>query len=98
MKNEQLLPVIQVLLLLNLFGGFIGSTEGSLFGNMYSTNALMNLEKSILNLGVYLISLLFSSWFLKQDHLPEFFILLLSALLGMDLLISSGNLLMFYLS
>jgi NADH-quinone oxidoreductase subunit N len=34
----------------------------------------------------------------KTPHLPEFFLLMLSALLGMFFMISSGNLLMFYLS
>jgi NADH-quinone oxidoreductase subunit N len=49
-------------------------------------------------LGVYLISLLFSDWLKSSQHLAEFFILLLSALLGMFFMISSGNLLIFYLS
>ena len=33
-----------------------------------------------------------------MNTLPEFFILMLSALLGMFFMISSGNLLMFYLA
>jgi NADH-quinone oxidoreductase subunit N len=56
------------------------------------------LQKNILNLGVYLISLLCSGWLKRTAHLPEFFMLMLSALLGMFFMISSGNLLMFYLS
>ncbi|MBS1655059.1 MAG: NADH-quinone oxidoreductase subunit N, partial [Bacteroidetes bacterium] len=56
------------------------------------------LEKNILNLGVYLISLTNTDWLKKNKNMPEFFMLMLSALLGMFFLISSGNLLMFYLS
>jgi NADH-quinone oxidoreductase subunit N len=41
---------------------------------------------------------LFSDWLKKSEHMPEFFILLLSAVLGMFFLISSGSLLLFYLS
>ena len=97
-KNETMLPVIQVLLLLNFLVGFFFNTEGSLFDGMYQTTALIVLQKNILCLAVYLISLLFADWFKKSEHMPEFFMLMLSALLGMFFLISSGNLLMFFLA
>lgn len=98
MKNESLLPIIQLLLLLNLLAGFFFQQSGNLFGDMFYTNPLIIFQKNILNLGVYLISLLCADWLKKTPHLPEFFMLLLSALLGMFLLISSGNLLIFYLA
>jgi len=98
LKNEVMLLVIQVLLLLNLIAGFFFNQEDVLFDGMYQTTAMIALQKNILNLGVYLISLLFTGWFKKTEHLPEFFMLLLSAQLGMFFLISSGNLLMFFLS
>lgn len=96
--NERLLPLIQVLLLLNFAAGFFAVEEGTLFGGLYKTSVLIGYEKNVLHLGVFLISLLFSDWFKQCFHLAEFFILLLSALLGMDFLLSSNNLLMFYLS
>ena len=98
MKNETLLPVIQMLLLLNLIAGFFLNKEGQLFDHMFLTNPMISLQKSILSLGVYLISLLCSDWLKKTPHLPEFFMLMLSAQLGMFFMISSGNLLIFYLS
>jgi len=98
MKNESMLLLIQVLLLLNFIAGFFFNAEGTLFGSMYVNTNLIVLQKNILNLGVYLISLLFSGWLKRSEHMPEFFILLLSALLGMFFLISSGNLLMFFLA
>ncbi|HWH61732.1 MAG TPA: proton-conducting transporter membrane subunit, partial [Ginsengibacter sp.] len=98
MKNDLLLLVIQNLLLVNLVAGFFFNATGSLFDGMYHTDKLMSFEKSILNFGLYLISLLFTNWFKKTEHLPEFFILMLSALLGLDFLISSGNFLIFFLS
>ncbi len=98
MKNESMLLLIQVLLLLNFVAGFFFNTEGSLFDGMYHTSSLIIFQKNILSLGVYLISLLFANWFKKSAHMPEFFILMLSALLGMFFMISSGNLLMFFLS
>jgi len=98
MSNERLLVFIQVLLLINFIAGFVANEEGSLFGGLYYTGEMIVLQKNILNLGVLLISLLFADWFIKSSHLPEFFILMLSSLLGMFFLLSSGNLLMFYLS
>ena len=65
---------------------------------MYHTTKLIVFQKSILNFGVYVISLLFAGWFKKTEHLSEFFMLMLSALLGLDFLISSGNFLIFFLS
>ncbi len=98
MKNGSLLLLVQVLLLLNFITGFFFNKEGSLFDGMYHTSSVIIFQKNILSLGVYLISLLFADWLKKSEHLPEFFILLLSALLGMFFMISSGNLLMFFLS
>lgn len=97
-RNEVLLPIIQVALLANFIIGFFFNQEGSLFGNMFHTTPLIAFQKTILNLGVYLISLLFAGWLKKSQHMPEFFILMLSAVLGMFFMISSGNLLIFYLS
>lgn len=98
MKNESLLTLIQVLLLVNLIAGFFFNKEGSLFGDMFHTSTLIVFQKNILSLGVFLISLLCADWLKRSQHLPEFFLLMLSALLGMFFMISSGNLLIFYLS
>lgn len=97
-KNELMLSLIQIMLLANLVIGFFFNKEGNLFGNMFHTNALIVFQKNILSLAVYLISLLCSGWLRKSQHMAEFFMLMLSALLGMFLMISSGNLLIFYLS
>lgn len=98
LRNETLLPLVQLLLLLNFISGFFFQQSGMLFAGMFYTTAQAAFQKSILSLGVYLISLLCSDWLKKSPQMPEFFMLMLSALLGMFLLISSGNLLMFYLS
>lgn len=98
MRNETLLPLIQVLLLINMIFSFVFNKEGSLFDGMFSTTSLVAFQKSILSLGVYLISLLCSGWLKRSEHLPEFFMLMLSALLGLFFMISGGNLLIFYLS
>lgn len=96
-SNESYLKIVNVLLLLNLVVGFFGNREGVLFNEMFRTNSLMVLQKNILNLGMLIVSLQAYSWLKEHKHVPEFYMLLLSTLLGMFFMISGGNLLMFYL-
>ena len=72
--------------------------EGLLFGGVYKSFALGTFGKNILNSGVLLISLVSTQWLRNCRHLVEFYLLLLSSLLGMFFMISSGNLLLFYLA
>ena len=97
-RNETLLGLINLLLTLSLVLPFFGETKGGLFAGMFVTSPLIFFQKNILLLGVLLISMLNYEWLRKHQALPEFFMLLFSALLGMFFLISSGNLLIFYLS
>ena len=98
MRNESLLTLIQVVLFVTVIISFLFNSEGSLFSGMFTTSAMLSFQKGVLSMGVFLISLLSADWLKKHAHMPEFFMLLLSALLGMFFMISSGNLLMFYLS
>jgi NADH-quinone oxidoreductase subunit N len=91
------LKIANTLLFVNLVFGFIGNREGVLFNEMFRTSSLMALEKNILNLGMLIISLQSWSWLKGHKHTPEFYMLLLSTMLGMFFMISGGNLLMFYL-
>lgn len=96
-SNESLLLLINILLLVNFVAGFVCHTEGQLFGRMFQTNSLIQLEKNILNLAIWIISMQAHTWLVSHKHVIEFYILLLTSLLGMFLMISSGNLMMFYL-
>jgi NADH-quinone oxidoreductase subunit N len=64
---------------------------------MFRTNTLLTFEKNILNLGTLIISLQAYHWLKDHKHVLEFYMLLLSTLLGMFFMLSSNNLLMFYL-
>jgi NADH-quinone oxidoreductase subunit N len=57
----------------------------------------MVLEKNILSLAMLIISMQSWSWLKTHKHVIEFYLLLLSTLLGMFFMISGGTLLMFYL-
>ena len=74
-KNETLLYGINILLLFNLLAGFYNNVEGNLFNGMYHSTQLILLEKNILNLGVYLVSLIAYPWLKEHKHLLEFYIL-----------------------
>ncbi len=96
-KNENILNLVNVLLLFNFVIGFFWNEDGILFNEMFKTNKLIITEKSILSLGTYIISLQSYSWLKNHKHVLEFYMLLLSTLVGMFFMISAGNLLMFYL-
>lgn len=96
-NTGNLLHFINLLLLVNLIFSCIPSTEGVLFNSMFGSTHLIQMEKAILNFGVLIISLQAFPWLKAHKHAIEFYMLLLSTLLGMFFMISSGNFLMFYL-
>ena len=97
-SNNALLSIIQLLLLFNVALAFTFNQTGRIFDGMYVHNHFLGVQKGILAIAVYLISLLCTDWLRKSEHLTEFFVLMLSALMGMFFMISSDHLLMFYLS
>jgi NADH-quinone oxidoreductase subunit N len=96
-KNDHVLNLVNILLLANLATGLFMHRDGTLFHYMFKTNPLIITEKNILSLGTYIIALQSYSWQKNHKHVIEFYLLLLSTLLGMFFMISAGNLLMFYL-
>ncbi|HHC78365.1 MAG TPA: NADH-quinone oxidoreductase subunit N [Flavobacteriia bacterium] len=81
--------------------GFFPLEEGRLFGGMFRTNTLLYFFKNVLNVGVLIVLLQSADWLkekvVAQHKGTEFILLLLSSLLGMYFMISSGDFLMFYL-
>lgn len=98
LRNESILALVSILVLASIGLSFVGATQGQLFAGMFVNTPLMTIQKTLLLTAVYLILLLNYEWLRKQEHLSEFLVLMFSSLLGMMLMISSGNLLMFYLA
>ncbi len=96
-KNESLSGFVSFLLLVNFALGFFMNTNGELFNGMFRTNSVIALEKNILNLGALIISMQAFTWLKNHKHVVEFYMLMLSTLIGMFFMISSGNLLMFWI-
>lgn len=73
--------------------------NGSAFGGMYNTAPVISVVKTILNIGTLLIFIQAISW-TKLEHVVirrgEFYVLTLITLLGMYLMMSSGNFLLFF--
>ena len=96
-SNETMMHAVNIALAGLLAVGFFFRGDGSLFGDMFTTNSLLRFEKNILTLGTLVVSLQAGSWLKKHEHAMEFYLLLLTSLLGMYFMLSAGNLLMFYL-
>lgn len=97
-RTVVLLRIMNWLLFVNLLISLIPNETTSLFMGFFRTSALTGLEKGIINFGVLLISLLSTKWFHRHSEMViEFFVLILSSLVGTYLMISSGHVLMLYL-
>lgn len=88
---------INILLVLNFISGFFGNAAGEIFAGMFRTDHTLVMEKNLLNLGVLIVALQSFDWMKKNKDALEFYLILLSTLLGMFFMISSGHLLIFYL-
>lgn len=80
--------------------GFLPSPTGSLFGGMYESTEIRLIMKNILNIGALIIMIQSVTWLNKEENrekTSEYFVLLISTLVGMNFMISSGHFLMFYL-
>ena len=98
LENTTILSLIYFSLFITTIVPFFGEQQGNLFAGMFVTNPMIFFQKSLLSAGTLLIVLLNYDWLKKHAHLSEFFVLILSALLGMFLMISGNNMLIFYLS
>lgn len=89
-----------VLFFLQTIAGFLPVQDGSMFGGMFQNDLFRSTLKNILNIGVLIVFLQSSGWLKKEENkgkISEYFILLLSTLVGMFYMISSGDFLMMYL-
>ncbi len=70
----------------------------SAFGGIYVTSQMVNVMKIILTFGTLIVVLMSHTWLETNKKVSgEFFMLVLSTLLGMYMMMSSGSFLMFFL-
>jgi NADH-quinone oxidoreductase subunit N len=99
-KKSRMIPISIGLFLVVTLIGFIPQPDQTLFGGMYHTNGLIQLMKNILNIGVLIILFQSAAWLkspANSTKISEYFFLLITTLIGMNFMISSGDFLMLYL-
>ena len=68
------------------------------FGGMYVATQAVNVMKMVLTFGTLIVVIMADSWVATRQRLAgEFYMLILSTLLGMFVMMSSGNFLLFFL-
>ena len=68
------------------------------FGGMYVATQAVNVMKMVLTFGTFIVVIMADSWVeTRQRVAGEFYMLILSTLLGMFVMMSSGNFLLFFL-
>ena len=95
-KNSLLSKLTAALLLVT---ACVSSTvePAEAFGGIYVTSQMVNVMKAILTVGTFIVVVMAQTW-LKTIRLEgEFYMLVLSTLLGMYIMMSAGSFLMFFL-
>ena len=68
------------------------------FGGLYVSSPAINVMKTILTFGTLVVVVMAQSWVEKTQRMAgEFYMLIISTLLGMYMMMSSGNFLLFFL-
>jgi len=99
-KKKSIITFSIVLFGIITASGFLPAAEGSLFGGMYVNSPLRMVMKNILNIGALLVFIQSATWLARDENhekISEYFILLISTIIGMNFMISSGHFLMFYI-
>lgn len=99
-RDKYLGPLALVLMCVQTLMNIMPHHPYELFGGMYYYTPMIGIVRSVLNIGTIIVLLQANVW-LKRDDTSfkrgEFYVLLLSTLLGMYFMIGAGNFLMFYI-
>lgn len=90
-------PLASVLLLANTVVCMLQLQPEDAFGGMYVTSTAVNVMKAILAFGTFIVVLQSRVWAEKSGKEGEFYMLVVSTLLGMEVMMSASNFLMFFL-
>src|SRR5574344_2296407 len=93
-------PLVCVLMLAHLLFNIQPVASVSAFGGMYHTEASVGVIKTILALGALIVLIQSREWMQRKDTAfkeGEFYMLIISTLLGMNMMVSSNHFLLFFL-
>ena len=97
-KSRTLYILTAVLMLLQIVPCALAEPT-SAFGGLYVTSQMANVMKTILTAGTLIVIIMAQPWIENAGRKTcgEFYMLIISTLLGMYMMVSSGNFLMFFL-
>ena len=93
-------PLMCVLMLVHILINLSPVATSTTFGGMYATNASIGVIKSILAVGTLIVMIQAKEWLSRKDTAfkeGEFYMLVVSTLLGMNMMVSANHFLLFFL-
>ena len=93
-------PLVCVLMLAHIAINIAPVDAATCFGGMYYTNASVGVIKTILALGTLIVLIQSKEWMSRPDTSfkeGEFYMLVISTLLGMNMMVSANHFLLFFL-
>ena len=93
-------PLMCVLLVAQVVVSFLQDSSVTAFGGMYHATPAVNVMKTILAAGTLIVVIQSKKWLSRPDTSfkeGEFYMLVVSTLLGMNMMMSAGHFLMFFL-
>lgn len=93
-------PLVSVLVLIHILVNIMPVTEMTTFGGMYHTYAAAGVMKTILAVGTLIVLIQSRTWLSRPDteyKEGEFYMIVISTLLGMNMMVSAGHFLLFFL-
>ncbi len=94
-------PLMCILLVAQVGVSFLQDSSVTAFGGMYHTTPAVNVMKTILAAGTLIVVIQAKQWLSRPDTSfkeGEFYMLVISTLLGMNMMMSAGHFLMFFLA
>ena len=93
-------PLVCLLMAVHIVVNIFPTATATAFGGMYCTNAAIGVMKTILALGAFIVLIQSREWMRRPDTQfkeGEFYLLIISTLLGMNMMISANHFLLFFL-
>ena len=93
-------PMVCALMAVHVLLNLAPTAAASAFGNMYITGPSIGIIKTILAFGTLIVLIQSREWMLRKDTSfkeGEFYLLVISTLLGMNMMVSANHFLLFFL-
>ena len=90
-------PLVCVLMFAQTLVCLLPQVATSAFGGMYVTSNRVEAMKAILSFGTLIVLIQSKTWAIKSGKEGEFYMLIVSTLIGMYVMMSAGHFLMFFL-